>query len=518
MAENQKSPYRRSKQSSTGKSFDVAPPKREKQPAAFPAIGMTLSSYSSNAGVPKPPMAVQKPSRIRSFKSKITGKRVLLSFVVILLLAFGWLGWKFIYNAHKLFGGSVFTALSTGKLDGESSGRVNILLAGNSADDPGHQGGTLTDSIMILSVDTKNHTAFMLSVPRDLYVNVPGAGGHQKINTAYPTGERIKFKEDGYAEGGMGLLQKIIKRDLGVTCQYYALVNYNALRDAVKSVGGVNINVQSSDKRGLYDPSKDYSTGGILVKLTNGVHKLNGQQALNFARARGDARGSYGFANSDFDRAAHQRQLILALRSKATSAGVLSNPLKIGGLFDSVGSNVKTDLTLSNVRRLYDLTKSTNAQSIQSVGLNNADGKNLLKNYRNSRGEAALIPEAGLDDFSDIQRYIRRITSNNLVVREGAKVAVLNGTTTSGLAAREADLLGNKNITADTVADADSENYTVTQIIDLSGGKMPGTKSVLQKNYPGSTITTTNPYGTKYDVNFIVVIGSDRDTSTQSAN
>lgn len=468
---------------------------------------MTLNTYNSQNARSGKSSASKAGAPVK--KGRRIGKRIGIGIGIIMLLAVGWLGWKFLYNANKLFGGNPFSVLTSSKLKGESTGRVNILLAGNSADDPGHQGATLTDSIMILSVDTKNHTAFMLSVPRDLYVSVPGHG-HQKINTVFPVGESSKFNQDGYAKGGMGLLQKTIQQDLGITTHYYALVNYNALRDSVNAVGGIDINIQSSDKRGLYDPNKDWSTGGVLVKLSNGWHHLNGQQALNLARARGDSSRSYGFANSDFTRAEHQRQLILALRSKATSAGVISNPIRLGSLFDSIGGNVKTNFTLGNVRRLNDITKDLKGSSIQSIGLNDANGKNLLTNYRTPRGESALIPAAGLDDFSDIQRYLQQLTSTNLLVREGADVVVLNGTSRNGLAAQESDKLEDKNISVSTVGDADSENYTTTQIIDLSKGGKPNTKTALQKLYPGSSVTTINPYGSKYKADFIVVLGTDR--------
>lgn len=472
---------------------------------------MTLNTYSSSKGNNRSAASkAAKPVKQR----KVTGKRVATIIGIIMLILVGWLGWKFLYNAHRLFGGNPFSALTSSKLKGESSGRVNLLMAGNSADDPGHQGGTLTDSIMILSIDTKNKTAFMLSIPRDLYVSVPGYG-HQKINAVYPLGEKIKFDQSGYAKGGMGLLQKTIKQDFGITSHYYALVNYNALRDAVNAVGGVDITIQSSDRRGLYDPNKDWSTGGPLVKLTNGKHHLNGQQALNLARARGDSSRSYGFANSDFTRAEHQRQLILAIRSKATSAGVLSNPLKLSKLFDSIGNNVDTDMTLGNARRMYEITKDLSGGNIQSVGLNDANGKNLLTNYRTARGESALIPAEGLDDFSAIQRFIQQLTSANLLVREGADVVVLNGTAHNGLASRESDILEEKNFSVSAIADADSENYTKTQIIDLSNGGKPNTKKALQAVYKGSTVTTVNPYGSKYKVDFIVVVGADRIPSSQ---
>src|SRR5258708_30037544 len=108
----------------------------------------------------------------------------------------------------------------------------------------------------------------------------------------------------------MGLLAEVIQQNLGIKTNYYALINYNALKDGVNAVGGIGVNIQSSDPRGLYDPSIDWSTHGPLVKLKNGVQHLNGEQALDLARARGDAYGSYGFARSDFDRTQNQRMMM----------------------------------------------------------------------------------------------------------------------------------------------------------------------------------------------------------------
>lgn len=518
MVPNKQTPNRRPGSGQKPKYFDITPAKKRSTKSSFPEIGMTLSSYST-VNSAKPRKTFNKPVKSKtSWRSKITKKRVILLFAALVLLAVGWLGWKFAYNAQKLFGGNVFSVLTSQKLDGEAKGRVNILLAGNSADDPGHPGATLTDSIMIMSIDTNNNTGFMMSVPRDLYVKY-GRSSVGKINSVFPAGESTNFKQDGYADGGMGLLQKTIYQTFGIETQYYALVNYNALREAVDSVGGVEVTVNSTNPKGLYDPSKDYTTGGVLVKLPNGINKLNGQKALNLARARGDARGAYGYQNSDFTRTENQRKIILALRSKATSAGVVTNPIKLGNLFDSIGNNVNTDMELGNVRRLYEITKDIPGGSIQSVGLNDANGVNLLANFRTSRGESALVPAAGTYDYSDIQKYIQRLMSSNLVVRENAKVAVLNGTATSGLAGKESIRLENKSFAVDTVDDADKDDYVTTQIIDLSEGKKPASLKALKALYPGSIVGTVNPLSSGYDnADFIIIVGKEREPQSSNAN
>jgi LCP family protein required for cell wall assembly len=484
----------------------------KRQASQFPAVGMTLPSpqYGGRARAAGAGSAGRpKTGRFRRFFNKLSWKRAAVTVAIVALLVGLFVAAKFAYNAYKLFGGNIFGLLHTTHLKGEDRGRVNILLAGNSADDVGHNGGQLTDSIMIMSIDTRNNTAFLLSIPRDLWVNIPG-GGHQKINAAYTVGQEDNFSEAGYPSGGMGLLEKIVQDDFGLPIDYYALVNYGALRDSVNAVGGVNFTVHSSDPRGLYDPSIDYTTRGPLVRLTNGPHTLNGQQALNLARARGDAYGSYGFGNSDFQRTQDQRELLIALKNKAVTAGVIANPAKLTSLFDAVGKNVKTDLTLPEARRFYDVVKPISSKNIKSLSLSDANGKNLLTSYTTRDGESALIPAAGIDDFSAIQAFVHQQTSSNPVVRENASVAVLNATDSAGLASQERTKLHVKDINVTAIGDATTANQAVTSIIDNSGGKKPSTRKLLVQLF-GNHVTTTNPYSGMYDdPDFIVLIGSDQ--------
>lgn len=502
---------------------DIVTAKR--QAAQFPGVGMTLPSaqYAAASRGRRGAGATGKGNsapagRWQRFRRKFTWKRTAVTIAILVLLTGLFVLGKFIYNAHKLFGGNIFGILHTTKLKGEDRGRVNILLAGNSADDVGHNGGQLTDSIMIVSIDTRNNTAFLMSIPRDLWVDIPDAG-HQKINAAYVVGEEDNFNEPGYPKGGMGLLEKIVEEDFGLPIDYYALVNYNAMRDAVNAVGGVNVNIKSNDPRGLYDPSIDYTTRGPLVRLSNGQHKLNGQQALNLARARGDAYGAYGFDAADFDRTKNQRELLVALKGKAVSAGVLANPAKVSSLSDAIGSNVKTDLTLSEVRRLYDITKPISGNKIQSLSLNDADGKDLLTSYRTADGASALIPAAGVDDFSAIQAFVKQQTSSNPVVRENARIAVLNATDTSGLASQMRTKLRVKDLNITAVDDAMADQ-PVTSIIDNSQGKKPATRKALQKIFGAKvTFVTANPYAGMYDdPDFIILLGSDQAAASDSNN
>ena len=374
--------------------------------AAFPPIGSTLPQpgYYQSRTYQQPPARPALAPQKKSWKSRI--KRIFIVLLVLGFLAGAFVGVKLAINASKAFDGNLFGLLQNDKLKGEDQGRVNILLAGNSADDPGHAGADLTDSLLLLSIDTDNKRAFMMSIPRDLYVDIPD-NGYAKINEVYADGKESGFSEAGYPDGGMGLLEKVVGQNFGIDIHYYALINYTAFREAVNAVGGIDVNIQSDDPRGLYDAMIAKADGGPL-RLKNGPQTLDGQTALNLARARGSGI-NYGFAQSDYTRSEHQRMMLVALKEKAASAGVVSNPVKLSSLLDSFGNNVTTDFQTSEVRRLYDLSKEIPSASITSVGLNDVEGKSLLASYRTRSGQSALVPKAGVDDYSEIQAYLTKL-------------------------------------------------------------------------------------------------------------
>ena len=164
----------------------------------------------------------------------------------------------------------------------------------------------------------------------------------------------------------------------------------------------VTVDINSPDPYGLYDPYAN-------LNLPNGVNNLTGQQALDLARARGDGPGAYGFPNGDFNRTQHQQQLLVALKNKATSAGIITNPLKIGSLADAVGNNLKTDMSVGDMETLYLDGKGINNTNISQITLNSINGQNLLSDYTAPDGESALIPAAGFDDYSQIQSVIQSL-------------------------------------------------------------------------------------------------------------
>jgi hypothetical protein len=172
-------------------------------------------------------------NRKKNLKKKWSRRKKAWVTVLCIFLVFfgvgGYYGSRIIGNIDKVFHGNIFSdakaLFSTTTLTGESSGRINILLAGDSSDQIGHGGADLTDSILIASIDTQNHSVFLLSIPRDLWVYVPGLNSYQKINAA---NDVTNFSQAGYPSGGMGQLQEIIETDLGIPIDYYALMDYGS--------------------------------------------------------------------------------------------------------------------------------------------------------------------------------------------------------------------------------------------------------------------------------------------------
>jgi len=438
--------------------------------------------------------------------------RTLLVLTVLVIIVGGFLGYKVWKNTSKVFHGNIFGLFDNTKLKGEDQGRVNILITGTSEDDPGHDGALLTDSIMVASINTQNNTGFILSIPRDLWVSYGtsdcSAGNEGKINAVYECGEEVKFKEDGYPDGGLGLMEKVIHDNFGLNINYYAKIDYTAFRDSVNAVGGIDVNIKTDDPRGLYDGNIGKQDGGPL-KLPNGTVHLDGQTALNLARARCDT-VCYGFTRGDFDRTEHQRMMLFSLKDKAMSAGVLSNPAKISSLLDSIGNNVKTDFKTSEIRRLYDLSKQIPNSSVKSIGLAD-DGVNLVNT--GMVGNSSIVkPVAGIDDFSQIKAYIQRLTSNDPVVQEGATVVVLNGSGVTGLAAKQSDVLANKGITVKAVGNTTTRQITT---IVAKNPQKTATNSYLNGLYKvtSTTDTTANPEAKNYDADFVIILGSNAATT-----
>src|SRR5687767_10525458 len=180
-----------------------------------------------------------------------------------------------------------------------------------------------TDTIMIGQVDLRAPRVSLVSIPRDLLVEIPGFG-MDRINTAYVYGEQ--FKEPG---GGIGLLQRTIEKSFGIQIDHFGLVDFQCFRTTIDAVGGVTINVPRAIVDPRY-PTEDYGTK--LVKFETGIQRMNGERALEYARTRS--------ADSDFHRIQRQQLIIAAMRDQVLQLRTLpSVPTMLAGC-----RNMRSDL------------------------------------------------------------------------------------------------------------------------------------------------------------------------------
>ncbi|HJP95873.1 MAG TPA: LCP family protein [Candidatus Saccharimonadales bacterium] len=451
---------------------------------------------------------------IKAIKSWSWKKRILWLFVLLVFLVGGTLGYLFVkayLNSKKVFkGGGHAVALQEtvdpNMLKGEGDGRINVLLLGIGGGS--HEAPDLTDTIIVASIDPVNHKADLLSVPRDLWVKIPGHGS-MKINAAYEMGKYDYLgKQDSSnnnqqaIEAGFKSTDSVVESVLGIPIHYNMLVNFSAFQQAVDTVGGITINVPET----LSDPTFARENGGSSIIARAGTQTFGGKTALMYVRSR--------HTSSDFARAQRQRAVIVALEQKMFTLGTLSSPSKISGLLDTFGSNVVTDLSLSNVSRLMTIMKKIPEASIVSVGLTDT-GSNFLTTDMIS-GQSVVVPIAGTYDYTAIQNFVRNKLRDGYLAKEDAKVLVLNGTSEAGLADSVATTLKSYGYNVIGTGDAPTQAYTKTTIVDLTKGKDKYTLNYLKKRYNGAQATTTLPDKTiqTQNADFVIILGEDETTNS----
>jgi LCP family protein required for cell wall assembly len=466
---------------------------------------------------PNPRKMKDKKAKKQRLHKKWSRKKIVLTVVgglVAILLAFGgYFVYKFLSTGGKIFKGNVVAAFfeQAKPLKQDANGRSNILLFGTSEDDPGHPGGDLTDSIMVVSVDQKKHNAFVVSIPRDLHVQYGRAciSGYQgKINVIYSC-----VKDEG-EDAAQAAMRTKIGEVLGLDIQYAAHVNYTVLREAVDAVGGITVNIESTDSRGILDRNFDWMCQYkcYYVKYPIGPANLDGTHALALARARGDVAPTYGLSRSNPDRQDNQRKILIALKDKAVSAGVLTNPVAVNNMLETLGNNLRTNFAADEIKTLLDLGKNVKSEDIISFSFEDVDKPLMTAGCFSGD----ICPNAGNFTYTAIQTTVTALSTGDIAALEGAKVDVLNASGVAGLAQTRADELREKKIIVSQVGNApDALGAKQISFYDLSGGKKPGTLKKL-KEVLGVDVTAGQPAGVSSNADFVVIVGKQPEpTNTQ---
>lgn len=293
--------------------------------------------------------------------------------------------------------------------------RINILLVGNDYRE-GDQ-SSRTDSIIIVSIDPKAKTVGMLSLPRDLHVNIPGYG-EDKINAAYIYGDL-----DKRPGGGIGLLESTIRNNFGVQIHYFGSVNFQGFVKIVDAFGGVTVDPPYPIVDDEY-PTETY--GYTSLYFPAGIQHLDGKTALQYARTR--------HADLDFGRSRRQQEVILALRQQALKGNLIQNFYK---LLDVLGGSVMTDLNQQQIAQLANLGLSIPTGNINQITL-----QDLMVGKEGADGEQYLT-----GDWSAIRARVRAIVPDagkplaTPTPDTGAKIYVQNGTLRDQFAAHTVDRL-----------------------------------------------------------------------------
>jgi LCP family protein required for cell wall assembly len=316
---------------------------------------------------------------------------------------------------------------------------VNIVLMGS--DIIGGVGRT--DSLILVSVDPDLPSISMLSIPRDLYVYIPG-WQMQRINTADPHGERV-----GYPGGGPGLVKATIEYNLGVRVHYFARVDFEGFMNIIDTLGGVDVVVDCE----LHDtfPDPDAEEGVSDIDLEPGVHHLEGKLALWYARSR--------WNTSDFDRGRRQQRVLRGAFAKIKQLDLLP---KVPELWDELTQTIQTDLSLGTALWLANVLSRLDADTgLKSRFIDGA----VLQPWRTPEGAAVQLP---------IYERIGPLVAEALAppdtarARQGvARVEVLNGTVWPDWVVLAADRLMWEGFDVVSIGRADRTDYASTVVLDM---------------------------------------------------
>jgi len=468
--------------------------------ATLPSINLELDMTEDHSETPK-----KKRSKL---KATLKGFGLFISATTVCaLLVGGFIFSKAWIAKNKIFkgGGNSSTLFSTDikpeKLKGEGDGRINILLVGIGGGN--HDGADLTDSIVVASIDPVAKDIALLSIPRDLWVKVPNLWT-MKINAAYASSKN-RAEDNGSTdeqakEAGFATLEDTVQEYIGIPIHYHALVNFQGFSQGVDAIGGVDVNVQKD----LYDTFLMGYQNALIAK--KGPQHFDGKRALLYAQSR--------YSTSDFDRGERQRLVLIALKEKTLSTGTFSNPKTISKLIDALGNNVTINATLGEMMRMYDITKDIPSTSIATLGL--TDEANPLVTTGNVDEQSIVMPRAGINDFSEIQSFVRNTLRDPFLKSEDASIAILNGTGTPGLATKKAEELKSFGYRVTIIDDAPTKDYVNTIIYDKTAGVKKFTRNYLEKRLGVTTSKDAIPASILATADFVVVLGSNADT--QSSN
>jgi LCP family protein required for cell wall assembly len=362
--------------------------------------------------------------------------------------------------------------------DWPNNDRINLLLLGIDKRDDEPIAGTRSDTIMLASIDPETKSAALVSIPRDLWVDIPGctaregcSGGQQRINVAH-------------AVGGPDMARKTVTADFGVPIQYYARVDFRGFEQLVDAAGGVVVDVDWPVKDDEY-PTEDY--GFQRIYFGPGPQLLDGRTALQYARSR------HGM--NDFARAGRQQKVLVGLRNRALQLNMLSHAPELVGI---VQNSLSTDLSGVQMLALAKLVSQIDRDRITNVVLDT----NYATPFKGYDGADLLRPNTPA-----IRTAIVAAQQLAAHPEKRARIEVLNGSGTAGLGQKAADYLTAQGFNVVRIGSAERNDYRSSLVQVLKTDRRAAEALATTLQVPDTAITDTPTPNAGADIR--IVVGQD---------
>lgn len=366
---------------------------------------------------------------------------------------------------------------------------TNVLLLGSDAAVGSEV--SRTDSMIIVSINRQEGTASMVSLPRDLYVYIPG-WMMNRLNTALPHGASA-----GYPTGAEGLLADTILYNFGVPIHYYARVDFAGFQTIVDQLGGVEIGVSCrlEDwrlKSPELDPQDEDSWEWFV--LEPGFHEMDGAMALWYARSR--------ITTSDFDRGRRQQQLLRAIFNKGLDLNMLP---QVPELYNSFRDTVDTDMDIGRILQLAALAPAVRENGIQHLYI---VGDQLQPWVVPETGAQVQLPQ--WDSMQNTFYSLLQPPALNRATRAPILVEIVDAADNPDLARLAAENLAWYGFVPEITATEDEavEETTITFYGPNNKGNFDWLLSyVMHQRTDDIELVTDQPY----DYDYRIVIGNDFD-------
>ena len=344
----------------------------------------------------------------------------------------------------------------------EGRDRVNVLLLGIDHRDDEPMDGSRSDTMLIVSVDPASKSVVMVSLPRDLWVSIPGHG-EQRINVAHSL-------------GGPDLAMRTVTANFGVRVTHYARINFRGFEQIIDTLGGIPVDVERPIKDDEY-PTGDY--GLMRVYVAPGPQWMNGQNALVYARSR--------HSENDFGRARRQQRVLMAMRERAIQANMI---FKAPELVPLAQKTVSTDFGAFDLIKLAKLSGEIDRERVASLVIDTAyaspfitpDGAEVLipnraavqgainQAFARAASAAPAQPPAALVAATAPPQPTAAPTEPPRAATPAeTRVEVLNGTSRGGIAIQTADWLRQRGFQVVGVGNADRADYPESRLLAQPG-------------------------------------------------